>query len=111
MIYPDPAGRQRKSSALTTDIEILQAHGFQTKYLKGIVPIRDSTIIINGFLNKGIMKIDPSCKELVLDFEQLITDNDGIIIDDNKSRKHWSDGVRYMCYMLTKFNRRAGHSE
>ena len=111
VIYPDPAGRQRKSSALNTDIEILQAHGFQTKYIKGIVPIRDSTIIINGFLNKGIMKIDPKCKELILDFEQLITDNDGVIIDDNKNRKHWSDGVRYMCYMLTKFNRRRGYSE
>ena len=58
IIYPDPAGRQRKTSAMgQTDISILQNEGFIVKVRKGSIPVRDRINAVNSLLMNANMTV------------------------------------------------------
>lgn len=98
-IYPDPTGDARKTSALTGDIEILARRGWNMKYRFGITQ-RHSLNITNGEFAHDRIIIDPSCKHLISDLEQVVTDSAGQIDKPkNTMLTHMSDALRNIINM------------
>lgn len=92
--YPDPTGISRKTSSDTSDIDILKRKGFNMKFRHGITQ-RRSLNIVNGALAHNRIHIDPSCKHLIADLEQVVTDATGEIEKPNGTMlTHISDAMR-----------------
>ena len=69
IVYPDPAGRQKRTSAFSTDHEILRENGFRI-LSKNVAPsVIDRVNSVNNILKTTI--IDPCCKGLIRDLEQV----------------------------------------
>lgn len=105
LVFPDRSGASGSTTSNTTDIEIMEKAGFEIIYSRAIIPIRDSLILVNGLLSHNIIQIHPKSIELINDLEQCTTDNEGILNKKDENRTHWSDGLRYMVYMLTEIRR------
>lgn len=100
IIYPDPAGRQRKTSAMgQTDISILQNEGFIVKVRKGSIPVRDRINAVNSLLmnaNKQVrLLVDPKCKMTVKAMEKMSYKEGTNIPDLNNDYNHISDAFGY----------------
>jgi phage terminase large subunit len=100
-VYPDPAGRQRKSSAGgATDITILQNEGFIVKAPRSHTPVRDRINAVNSRLcdSTGIrnLYIDPKAKYTIEGLERQ-TYKEGTTQPDKESGyDHMNDAVGYM---------------
>lgn len=99
-IYPDAAGRQRKTSAGgRTDISILQNAGFKVNYKLSNPPIRDRVNAVNSKLKNtnGVisMFIDPRCKQIIRSIERLMYKPNTTVIEQNGD-VHMADAVGYM---------------
>lgn len=103
-VYPDPAGRQRKTSASvgTTDFTILQSHGFEVLAHSAHPSIIDSVACVNRLLKTATgvssLFIHPRCKGLINSLERtswVDKNPDTATIDKSKGEEHFSDGVRY----------------
>jgi len=100
VMYPDAAGRQRKTSAGgRTDISILQNAGFRVLNKLANPPIRDRVNAVNSKLkntNGNIsMYIDPKCKQIIRSLERLLYKPNTSVIDQNDD-VHMSDAVGYL---------------
>lgn len=94
IIYPDPTGTHRKTSSDTSDIKILQAKGFGIRFRHGMTQ-RQSLNATNGAFAHNRIKIDPSCKHLIEDLEQVVTDEYGQISKPASTMlTHISDAMR-----------------
>lgn len=99
-VYPDPAARQRKTSAGgATDLTILQNAGFVVKAPNGHNPVRDGINAVNSKLCNSLgqrsLFVDPKCKRLIECFEKH-TYKDGTSQPDKDSGfDHLSDAIRY----------------
>jgi hypothetical protein len=92
--YPDPTGESRKTSSDRSDIEILQKKGFNMRYRHGVTQ-RRSLNVANGAFSHNRIHIDPSCKHLINDLEQVVTDDYGNILKPNGTMlTHISDAMR-----------------
>jgi len=92
--YPDPTGESRKTSADVSDVDILKRKGFNVLYKHGITQ-RRSLNIANGAFAHNRIHIDPSCKYLIADLEQVVTDETGQIEKPNGTMiTHISDAMR-----------------
>lgn len=92
--YPDPTGESRKTSADVSDIDILKRKGFNVHYKHGITQ-RRSLNIANGAFAHNRIHIDPRCKYLIADLEQVVTDETGQIEKPNGTMlTHISDAMR-----------------
>jgi hypothetical protein len=99
-IYPDAAGRQRKTSAGgRTDISILQNAGFKVNYKLSNPPIRDRVNAVNSKLKNtnGLitMFIDPKCKQIIRSIERLMYKPNTTVIDQTDDI-HMADAVGYL---------------
>jgi hypothetical protein len=99
-IYPDAAGRQRKTSAGgRTDISILQNAGFRVNYKLSNPPIRDRVNAVNSKLKNtnGVisMFIDPKCKQIIRSIERLMYKPNTTVIEQNGD-VHMADAVGYL---------------
>lgn len=99
-IYPDAAGRQRKTSAGgRTDISILQNAGFRVNYKLANPPIRDRVNAVNSKLKNtnGLitMFIDPKCKQIIRSIERLMYKPNTTVIDQTDD-VHMADAVGYL---------------
>jgi hypothetical protein len=100
-IFPDPAGRQRKTSAGgKTDISILQNAGFEVKVRNGHTPVRDRVNAVNSKLknargNIGLY-IDPKCKNIINSLEKMIYKPGTNVIDKDGKLDHMADAVGYL---------------
>lgn len=69
IVYPDPAGRQRKSSASRTDHAILEQWGFTVKVRRSHTSIKDRINAVNRMWcdasGQRLMYVDPKCKETI----------------------------------------------
>lgn len=104
ILYPDPAGNSRNTSGLP-DIKILRGEGFDDIKVKRAAPrMRKRQLNMNALLDKGVIKINPKCKELKKDFES-VSQNPVSLDKDKKDqdRTHASDGADYMCDILFPF--------
>jgi hypothetical protein len=101
-IYPDPAGKARKTSG-KADIQILKEAGFYDVRFRSRAPdFRSRQLNANNLLEKKIVKLNPTkCSALKKDLIA-VTQNPGTLEKDkeNKRLTHASDGFDYMIEQL-----------
>ena len=104
IMYPDAAGRQRKTSAGgRTDISILQNAGFRINVKMANPPIRDRVNAVNSKLenSKGerSLFVDPKCKQIIKSLESMTyKPNTSVIHNDDNT--HMADAVGYLVDFL-----------
>lgn len=101
VVYPDPAARQRKTSAGgQTDLSILQNAGFQVKAPLSHDAVRDGINAVNSRLRDatGVMHllVDPKCKNLIESLERHAYKEGTSQPDKESGYDHMTDAVRYM---------------
>ena len=74
-IYPDPASKQRKTSAGgRTDLSILQNAGFRVRLRNSHPPVRDRINAVNSKLMSSTghrsLFVDPKCKQVIESLER-----------------------------------------
>ena len=99
--YPDPAGVARSTTSHRSDFFILRDHGFPTIARKKHPPVIDRLACLNRKLmsadGKIGMTIDPKCKYLIKDLEQVQRDRrGGIDKTSDKSLSHMLDACSYL---------------
>lgn len=97
-IIPDETGSRRKTSSNSTDHEILRRAGLD------VVPFRNPGVKdrynnLNRLFQNNKIVIDPSCKKLITDLEQMVYDN----VDDRLG--HISDALGYALWHLLPFKK------
>ena len=93
--YPDPSGKSKSTSALHSDHDLLRKAGFELRVKPAAPRIADSVNAVNKALEKDVI-IDPKCKGLIIDLEQVTNlPNSRNIDKSNSSRTHFTDGFRY----------------
>ena len=100
-IYPDPAARQRKTSAGgRTDLSILQNAGFKVKVKHRHPAIRDRVNAVNSKLkdSKGQRHIfiSNSCKTLIKGLQRQIYKENTNIPDKESGYDHMNDALGYL---------------
>lgn len=109
-VYPDPASRQRKTSAGgRTDLSILQNAGFVTKVFPRPIPIRDSINAVNSKLCnadgiRGII-IHPKCKNLLNSLSKQVYKEGTAIPDKTQGLDHMTDALKYKVSYLFPITR------
>ena len=100
-VYPDPACRQRKTSAGgRTDLTILQNAGFSVKCKLKHSPIRDRVNAVNSRLKsadgKRYIFISPSCKIMIKGLQRQIYKENTNIPDKEEGYDHMNDAIGYL---------------
>lgn len=103
--YPDPASRQRKTSAAgRTDLSILQNHGFICKLFNRHMAIRDRVNAVNSRLTNGAgevkIQIDPRCKRLIECLERQIYKPGTNTPEKDNGFDHLNDALGYAVSFL-----------
>lgn len=98
--FPDPAGRQRKTSAGgITDIRILQNAGWTVKANNHHTPVRDRVNAVNSRLksDSGVINlyVDPKCKHTIEGFEKQIYKEGTSQPDKSSGLDHMMDALGY----------------
>ena len=92
--YPDPAGKNRHTSAMMSDHDILRQQGFGLRVKKKAPSIADSVNAVNKAMEFTI--VDSECKEFIKDLEQVVLKEGTRDIDKtNSSLTHLTDAFRY----------------
>lgn len=113
LIYPDPSGAQRKTSAGgRTDITILQNAGFTVIAPRKHDAVRDGINAVNSALmsSTGVVKLqfDPKCKNLIQSLQKHMYKPGTRIPMKNEGKvdySHFSDGLRYLVGNVFKIRR------
>ena len=100
-IYPDPACRQRKTSAGgRTDLSILQNAGFNVKCKVKHSPIRDRVNAVNSRLKSATGKrhifISPSCQTMINGLQRQIYKENTNIPDKEEGYDNMNDAIGYL---------------
>ena len=100
-IYPDPACRQRKTSAGgKTDLSILQNAGFNVKAKFKHTPIRDRVNNVNSRLKSADGKrhifVSKTCKLMIKGLQQQIYKIGTNIPDKEQGYDHMNDAIGYL---------------
>ena len=101
IVYPDPACRQRKTSAGgRTDLSILQNAGFSVKCKLKHSPVRDRINAVNSSLKsadgKRYIYVDPSCKIITKGLQRQIYKENTNIPDKEQGFDHMNDALGYL---------------
>ncbi len=104
-VYPDPACKQRKTSAGgKTDLSILQNAGFHCKVKHKHTPIRDRVNNVNSRLKSAngqrFIFVSKSCKVLVKGLQQQIYKIGTNIPDKSEGYDHMNDALGYLIDFL-----------
>ena len=92
--YPDPAGNQRRTTASFTDHDLLRREGFMVKVKKQAPRVIDRLNSMNNSFKS--MVIDPRCKVLIKDLEQVcLKENTRELDKSNANLTHSSDALGY----------------
>jgi hypothetical protein len=112
VIYGDASGEARQTSGYS-DYDVVRRffkqRGIAATYRvpKGNPPVKHRVMVVNGKLRNAAggasLVVDPKCRELIADFEQVAYLEDKLDIDKNRDRKrtHTSDALGYMLCMET----------
>lgn len=103
--YPDPASRQKKTSAGgKTDYSILMNAGFSVQARHFHTPVRDRVNGLNAKLKnaQGVrtLFIDPKCKHTIDSLQRLSYKESTNIIDKDSGLDHQFDALSYMVDFL-----------
>ena len=98
-IYPDPASRQRKTSAGgRTDLSILQNAGFEVKVRTSHTAVRDRINAVNARLlstdGQRRLLVDPKCKKVIESLERH-TYKEGTSQPEKDGFDHMNDALGY----------------
>ena len=104
-MFPDPSGRQRRSSAGgKTDISILQNAGFEVKVRNSHTAVRDRVNAVNSKLknakNEIKLFVDPKCKNIINSLEKMVYKPGTSVIDKDGKLDHMADSVGYLIDFL-----------
>ena len=99
-IYPDPAARQRKTSAGgKTDLSILENAGFTVKVRPAHTPIRDRINAVNSRLKTKSgdrhLIVDPKCKHVIRGLERHTYKEGTSQPDKDSGFDHMNDALGY----------------
>ena len=99
-VYPDPASRQRKTSAGgATDLSILQNAGFVVKAPNAHNPVRDGVNAVNSMLCSAggdrRFFVDPRCRRLIECLERHNYKPGTTVPDKDTGYDHLTDAARY----------------
>jgi PBSX family phage terminase large subunit len=114
-IYPDPASRQRKTSAGgKTDLSILQNAGFKVKCKLKHPAVRDRINAVNSKLkdsngNRHIF-VSKTCKTIVKGLQRQIYKENTNIPDKEDGFDHMNDAIGYMVDFLKPLTTQAQFS-
>jgi PBSX family phage terminase large subunit len=98
-LFPDPAGNARSTKGLNrTDVEILREAGFKDiRYRRRIMSVKDCMNAVNNLFDSNEIVINPKCRNLIADLEQIKWKDSGFEFDkSNSKRSHWLDGMKDM---------------
>jgi len=109
-VYPDPASRQRKTSAGgRTDLSILQNAGFAVKVRDKHSAIRDRVNSVNARLKsadgKRHLMIDPKCKQVIRSLERQTYKEGTSQPDKDSGYDHMNDALGYLVDFLYPIKR------
>ena len=110
IVYPDPACRQRKTSAGgRTDLSILQNAGFSVKCKIKHSPVRDRINAVNSSLKsadgKRYIYVDPSCKIITKGLQRQIYKENTNIPDKEQGFDHMNDSIGYLTEIVKPLTR------
>jgi hypothetical protein len=110
VIYPDPASRQRKTSAGgRTDLSILQNAGFIVKSKPTHSAIRDRINSVNAKLKsadgKRSLFFDPKCKQMIKSLERQVYKEGTSQPDKDSGFDHMNDALGYLVDYLYPIQR------
>ena len=116
IIYPDPASRQRKTSAGgRTDLSILQNAGFEIKVRSNHTPIRDRVNSVNARLKSadGVrhLFVHPKCKQTVKSLERQTYKEGTSQPDKDSGFDHMNDALGYLIDYLYPIQRQYAITE
>jgi hypothetical protein len=116
MAFPDPAGRQRKTSAGgVTDIRILQNAGWIVKANKAHTPVRDRINAVNSRLSNDAgainLLIAPTCKHTIEGLEKQVYREGTTQPDKSSGLDHMMDALGYCVDGLFPIKRDYGEIE
>ncbi|MEN6609151.1 MAG: phage terminase large subunit [Bryobacteraceae bacterium] len=108
-VYGDATGQKQQTTG-TADYTMIRSalqrsgYRFQFRVPKANPAVRDRVNLVNALLHsargESRLLIDPRCKELILDLEQVSYKPGGVFIDKDKDpqRTHLSDALGYMIW-------------
>jgi phage terminase large subunit len=103
-IYPDPASRQRKTSAGgRTDLSILQNAGFAVRVKTSHPAIRDRINAVNSRLKSGRGRhlfVDPKCKQTIKSLERQTYKEGTSQPNKDDGFDHMNDALGYLVEFL-----------
>tara|TARA_R110000868_G_scaffold123968_2_gene327935 strand:- start:7407 stop:8657 length:1251 start_codon:yes stop_codon:yes gene_type:complete len=110
IVYPDPASRQKKTSAGgRTDFSILQNAGFTVKSRTFHTAVRDRVNSLNALLKTATgerrLFIDPKCKHTIESLQRLTYKEGTNQIDKDSGLDHFFDSLSYMVDYLFPIKR------
>jgi phage terminase large subunit len=110
IVYPDPAGAQRKTSAGgRTDITILQQAGYQVKYKPQHPAVRDRINAVNALLcnadGQRRLFVDPRCRKTIESLEKQTYKQDTLVPNKDDGYDHMNDALGYAVEMLFPIRR------
>jgi hypothetical protein len=111
VVYPDPAGVARKSSANgNTDIKLLEIAGFQTRYHRQHPLVRDRINAGNSLFFKRPdgstrFSIDPSCKKTIACLKNWAYKPESMTPTKDSGFDHGCDALTYMIQFLFPINK------
>ena len=116
IVYPDPASRQRKTSAGGfTDLAILKNAGFEVKTRSQHPLIRDRINAVNSKLKNAngmsSLFITKSCKNLIKSLERQIYKEGTSVPDKDSGFDHFNDALGYLVEYLFPLRREFKPSE
>lgn len=98
-VFPDPAGKARRTSSQQSDILIMEQWGFKDqRYKPSIVSVRGCINALNAKLQRNEIEVDlDKMPETIADLEQC-SYRDGTFELDKRdpARTHWLDGLKNM---------------
>ena len=106
IVYPDPAGAQRRTSAGgRTDVGILKQRGFRVSVQRSHPPVRDRMNVMNRCFrsadDKIIATVDPRCVKSIEAYERLVFRDGTAEPDKSQGFDHLVDATGY--YLFGRF--------
>lgn len=120
VVYADATGARLQTSG-TTDVRILRecfhdgAYGeVEFKIPRSNPAVKDRVTVMNSKLETAAgeraMRIDPRCRELIRDLEQVLYKDNSVVIDKDRDAKrtHLSDALGYLVWQECRIEPRSG---